>query len=66
MGDLSIKNQEIEKLKSQLNNIQEKKLKIDHFDLTKLHKTHRLTQRIKTLENECAISQTIAQAKENN
>lgn len=64
MGYLSIKGQEIEKLKAQLNNLQEQKIKTNKAYLPELQKSHRLSQRIETFENESVISQTIAQAKE--
>lgn len=49
MYELSIKGQEIKKLKDQLAKIQEKKLKIDSAYLGELQKTHDLTQKIDAL-----------------
>jgi len=51
MEDLSTKGQEIKKLRTQLNNLQEKKLKIDNVYLAEIQKTHNLTHRIEFLEN---------------
>ena len=64
MDDLSIRGQEIEKLKTQWNNLREKKLKIDNVYLAELQKTHKLTQKIEQLQNESIMAQTLAQAKE--
>lgn len=65
MQDLSIRGQEIENMKSQLKNLEEKKLNINNLYLVDLQNIHRLTQRIEQLENESAMVQTTAQKKEN-
>ena len=64
MEDLSIRGKEIEKLKSQLKNLQELKLKIDNVYVLVLQKAHRLNKRIKVLENEYVMAQTMAPTKE--
>lgn len=65
MGDLSLRGHEIENLKAQLHNLQEQKIKIDNAYVAEIQKSHMLTERIDTLENESTISQTLSQAKEN-
>ena len=60
MGDLSLRGQEIEKLKAQLHNLQEHKIRIDNAYVAEIQKSHRLTQRIDTLENESTIYQALA------
>lgn len=60
MGDLSLREQEIEKLKAQLHNLQEHKIKIDNAYREEIQKSHSLIQRIDNLENESVIAQTLA------
>lgn len=64
IDDLSIRGQEIEKLKTQLKNFQEQKLKVESVYLTKLHKTNRLTHQFEQLKSESTMAQTLQQAKE--
>jgi len=65
MQEMSIQGKEIEKLKDQLKNLQEQKLKIDNSYVAELQKSHRLAQRIYFLESESVMAQNLAQAKEN-
>jgi len=44
MGDLSMKDQEIEKLKMQLQKIQEQKMKSNNVYLAEIQKNYKLTQ----------------------
>jgi len=46
MGDLSLKDQEIEKLKMQLQKIQEHKIKSDNAYLAEIQKNYKLTQQL--------------------
>lgn len=60
MGDLSLKNQEIEKLKMQLQKIQEQKIKSDNAYLPQIQKNYKLTQQLEVYENEPVIAQTVS------
>ena len=43
MDDLSIRGQEIEKLKGQLKTLQEHKLRVDNSYIVEMQKSHKLT-----------------------
>lgn len=51
MGDLSLKDQEIKKLKMQLQKVQEQKIKSDNAYLAEIQKNYKLTQQLQVYEN---------------
>ena len=56
MGDLSIKDKEIEKLRVQLEKIQDKKINFDNVYLDEIQKIFKLTKQLEICENESLIA----------
>ena len=56
MGDLSLKDKQIENLKAQLQILQEQKIKSDNAYAVELEKSHKLNERIEIYENESVMA----------
>lgn len=65
MGDLSLQNVEIDKLKEKLQRMEETKNKLDNAYIVEIKKNFKLTKQIKKYSNESLTIKTLFEAKEN-
>jgi len=64
MGDVSLRNVEIEKLKPSLQRMEENKLKANNAYISEVQKNFRLTKQVEKNADESTSAQTLAQSKE--
>lgn len=65
MGDLSLRNVEIENLKTTLQKMKENKIKADNAYISKIEKNFKLTKQLEKYEDESLITHTLSEVEKN-